>query len=79
MGRDAGKTKNPGVVEESLSGSNSWTHPVLLSWFFSHDPSLYSEDVVFRSREVANIRMTQQYRINIAQLNTTKDSRNSDK
>jgi hypothetical protein len=35
--------------------------------------------VVFRSREVANIRMTQQYRIDIAQLNTTKDSRNSNK
>jgi hypothetical protein len=31
---------------------------------------------LFRSREV---RMTQQYGIDIAQLNTTKDSRNSDK
>jgi hypothetical protein len=37
------------------------------------------EIVVFRSREVADVRMTQQYRIDIAQLNTTKDSRNSDK
>jgi hypothetical protein len=35
--------------------------------------------VVFRSREVANVRITQQYRIDIAQLNTTKDSRNSNK
>jgi hypothetical protein len=35
--------------------------------------------VVFRSREVANVRMTQQYRIDICLIDTTKDSRNSNK